>query len=141
MTVENGNVLYSNTLDNFILETVDEAIDELLSNDGSINNGDIAIVTSGEVKIVPVQRFVPDICDHIAERAYDDYSEHITKFPDATVEVEKEIQKEVDDLIVRLFEKHNLNPDFYDIINTKEIKVKIIDAENCEFESLNHGFM
>ena len=134
MPIKNGDVFYNDSSDTFNIDSIDDAVGSLIESDSTISNGDIITIESGEVKLVSVSRFIPDIFEHMAEHAYDDYGDLRVDFPDKCIEIEKGIQAEVESLIVKLFDKHNLNPNFCDIINTKEIKVKIINVDRCEFE-------
>lgn len=128
------SIHYSYDEETFNYDTVDEAVEALIEHDDSIKVGDIISVQSGESVPVDVKHYVPDIIECISESSYDDMGEFADNFPDASKEVEQEIQTEVEDLVSKLFEKHNLNPSFYKIKNEKTIDVRITNLGEYSFE-------
>ena len=130
------NKHYSTDSEIFNHDSEYQAILSILESDGSVNIGDEIVIFAGDQKEIPVTRFTPDYVDFIAERASDDYFDLYDQYPNVTKEEGKEIQKAVDDFITNLFKARGIKPNFYDIVNVKEIKVKITNVDKCEFEIL-----
>lgn len=125
---------YSDNEEIFNCESVEEAVEHAISNDPQIKVGDVLSIFSGESETIDVKSYVPNIIDSIRDQSYDDMGEFADDFPDASEKIEREIQSEVENLISKLFEKHNLNPTFYKIKNPKTIEVVITNLDEIKFE-------
>jgi len=126
-------IYYSSDSERYEYNSIDEAI-ESATSDFPHENGDLISVYSGESVPVDITKYIPDICEFMQEIAYDDVGDIANNFPDATVDLQKEIQDEVEAIVVSLFKKHSLIPTFYNIKNEKEITVKILNVETGEYE-------
>lgn len=61
-----------------------------------------------------------DVINHMANVAYDDFGDHSSNFPNTTPEAEKELEKELAELLERWCEKHKIAPSFYSVHDPKE---------------------
>ena len=128
---------FSNDEETFNYDSVDEAVEALISESSDIKVGDFVSVYSGESESVSVKAYVPDVMELIGEMAYDDMGEFADSFPDSSREVDKEIQDAVESLVADLFDKHKLNPSFYKVKNQKCIEVRIDNVDDISFEIIS----
>jgi hypothetical protein len=128
---------YSWDEETFNCDLIDEAVECAVENDDQIKVGDCICVYSGESEPVDIKSYVPDIMGNISEASYDDCGEWADNFPDAKIEVEREIQAAVENLVAELFHKHKLMPSFYKVKNVKTIEVRINNVDQVSFEVIS----
>lgn len=124
----------------FNFETLDEAVEDYISNGEVVNIGDVLTLWYGTSKPINVKRYTPSIVDEMTNNAYDHMSEYASDFLNVDKNTENLIQTEVDNFIEGLLTRLDLLPTFYEVDDVKEVKVKITDVEAGTFDIVSKEF-
>jgi len=128
-------ILYSSVEDseNWISETPDEVIQEILSDDDSIKYNDLITIYKGEKQSILFSEYVTDISDGIFDQAYDDLGDLTNDL--LSTEQAKALDDAVRGFVGEYAIKNDLNPSFYRVINIEPVKVKMTAVgDNFTFE-------
>lgn len=122
--------------ENWMYESIDEAIEELAENDTSIKVGDKVEVYRGEKQAVKLSEYVHCVADDIESLAYDDLGEVLSEplfDKDARVLFDNALKGFVD----AYAEKEGLQPSCYKVVNIKPQKAKITKIAELSVSFIN----
>jgi hypothetical protein len=129
----------SEDCENWIMDSIDEAVNEIVSEEPEIKVGDKISVYRGTKEVVLISQYVPNISECIDDQAYDDLGD----LTDSVIPDDK--VKEFDDAVKNFIDLYaNINgftPTFYRVVNIEEVEVVItsINEYDCEFEEVYVG--
>jgi len=108
-----------------VFDTIEECIKDYLENYADENPNESIFV--GEVRAYTVDVNGSSVIDNLEEQAYDECGEVAENwYPSSIKGIEKwdELDKQLTDVVTKWLEKHNCLPDFYNIINVREVTVR-----------------
>ena len=129
---------YSEKGENFNFVSIEDLARQLI-DDETVRIGDVVTIHRGEAIKRKAGEYMQgcgyDI-DEMICNAYDDCGEYVE---DWLSELKKDVISELEDSIktaVNLWaDKHDLHPTFYTVVNTDEVKIKIVD-DNGGYEMM-----
>ena len=133
-------LVYSHDEEYFNDLSVEDAVEAVL-NQGGISAGDIITIWAGTPNRPKASDYIPDVFDHLGERAYDDMSEFADGWLSGTTKKEEERLSElVAEAVDKWADECGKQPGFYKIYEVKEFKILIDDLEDNKFTVLENPF-
>ncbi len=119
---ENTSWCYSFDNQNFRSEVFES--EELAVQDAIKQGEDKDHVFVAPCKRAVNSQFYPDadlITEHMLVNAQDNYNEHADEYPDVSEDAEKELTRELHKLLDRWCKKHQVEPTFYMVGESKKV--------------------
>ena len=129
-----SNLVYSTNGEEFnydFEEAVERAFDEF-----DVKVGDTITIYSGEKVQKKASDFVTYISEAMSEGAYEELPEWCDTWPDSTKEQDSELEAAMRKLVDEWADKHNLQPTFYGVTNTRELNL-ILTSDDGDFKATN----
>ena len=104
-------------------DEIEEAIEDFLANEDEGVSGVITVYQGDKVKY-KASSFVPNILDNMADSAAGEVDDFAEDWYQDVKLVEKELQKNVEDLVDSFFTELDLQPKFYSVSNIVPLQVK-----------------
>lgn len=130
----NMDKCYSCDEENFSHSSIEDAAQDLWEGSDDHKVGDIVTIWEGDPVRHTAGGLVPNMADELTERAYDEIGEHSDTW-EFSREEEKSLQEAVEKTVNEWADANNMQPRFWGIINTREIKVRFT-GENGECEEV-----
>jgi len=123
---------YSTDEEIYNYDDLQEAGDRAFDYIGA-QTGDTATIYVGEPVKSSASGFVPSrILEDMSEMAYEECGEHAADWPDYTAQQEKELVDAIKNAVDLWADKHGKHPSFYNIKNSREITIKLLDDDEYE---------
>lgn len=126
------NIVYSNDGENFSCgDDIGMVADQIACDIEDLKIGSILTLYSGESSKPLASRFMISISEILNEQAIgSDFSEWVEDcWPESTKEQDEEIDTAVSKLVDEWATKHGFQPQFFEVNNIKEMKVKITNID------------